>query len=303
MNGKVCHNHKDVATTWSGSIGAHLKFHLLKRGVTEESALKLIRASCSTQSLHDAIFATFKDDKVVSVAQAELDDKLEEMQKRASWVDITVGMEASEQWEYKTERSGTINLLDPSDPRALNFADKQSVKTFSSKAAGTAYTVGVQESLGDTEFMPASDDIDSQESDLFGGYENEGFVEDPFHGKDSGIIANMDLLRGDSPDNMADDEAEARDTEEMVDGQDDGNLGKAAATISSLKKITHKATNFDDIPNEPSAGQQEVIHTMLREWVETHGTKEPLPPVLCSLANRIGVVATAQAESNPSTPI
>ncbi len=143
MNGKGCHNHKDVATTWSGSIGAHLKFHLLKRGVTEESALKLIRASCSTQSLHDAISSTFKDGKVASAVQAELDDKLEEMQKRASWVDITVGMEASERREYKTERSGTIKPLNPSDPRALNFANKQSVKTFLSKATGTAYTVGV----------------------------------------------------------------------------------------------------------------------------------------------------------------
>jgi hypothetical protein len=252
-NGKDCHNHKDVTTTWSGSIGAHLKFHLLKRGVTEESALKLIRASCSTQSLHDAISATFKDGKVVSAAQAELDDKLEEMQKRASWVDITVGMEALERQEYETERSGTINLLDPSDPRALNFADEQSVKTFSSKAAGTAYTVGVQESLGDNEFMPASNDIDSQESDLFGGYENDGFIKDQFHNEDGGIIANMDLLRGDGPNNTAD-AAEARDTEDMVDGQNDGNLGKGAATISSPKKITRKATNFDDIPNEPSAG-------------------------------------------------
>ncbi len=87
-----------------------------------------------------------------------------------------------------------INLLDPSDLRALNFADDQSVKTFSSKAAGTAYTVGVQESLGDTEFMPASNDINSQESDLFGGYENDGFIEDPFHVEDGGIIANVDLL-------------------------------------------------------------------------------------------------------------
>jgi hypothetical protein len=155
---------------------------------------------------------TFKDGKVMSAAQAELDDKLGVMQKQARWVDITVGMEASERREYETERSGTINLLDPSDLRALNFADKQSVKTFSSKAAGTAYTVGVQESLGDTEFMPASNNIDSQESDLFGGYENDGFIKDPFHVKDGGIIANMDLLRGDGPNNMAD-AAEARDTE------------------------------------------------------------------------------------------
>ncbi len=41
-NGKGCHNHKEVATTWSGSIGVYLKFHLLKWGVTEESALKII---------------------------------------------------------------------------------------------------------------------------------------------------------------------------------------------------------------------------------------------------------------------
>ncbi len=236
LNGKGCHNHKDVATTWSGSIGAHLKFHLLKRGVTEESALKLIRASCSTQSLHDAISSTFKDGKVVSVAQADLDNELEEMQKQASWVDIMVGMEASEQREYETERSGTIKLLNPSDPRALNFANKQSVKTFSSKAAGTAYTVGVQESLGDTKFMPADDDIDSQESDLFGGYKNDGFIEDPFHNKDGGIIVNMDLLKGDGPDNTVD-AAEAGDDKDMDDMGDDGKPGKGAASISSPKKI------------------------------------------------------------------
>ncbi len=194
-NGKGCHNHKEVTTTWSGSIGAHLKFHLLKQGVTDESALKLIRASCSTQSLHDAISATFKNGKVMSAAQAKLDDKVEEMQKRASWVDITVGMEALEQREYKTKLSSRTNLLGPSNPRALNFADDQSIKTFLSKATGTAYTIGVQESLGDTKFMPADNEIDSQESDLFGGYENNGFIEDPFHDEDGGIIANMDLLK------------------------------------------------------------------------------------------------------------
>jgi hypothetical protein len=87
----------------------------------------------------------------------------------------------------------------------------------------------------------------------------------------------------------------------MNDVGDDGKPGKGAASISSPRKINRKATNFDEIPNEPSVGQQEVIHTMLREWAETHSTKEPLPPVLWSLANRIGV-STAQAEPNPSTP-
>jgi hypothetical protein len=53
-NGVGCQNHKSVATAWAGAIGAHLKFRLLKRGVTETTALKLARASCSTKTFHDA---------------------------------------------------------------------------------------------------------------------------------------------------------------------------------------------------------------------------------------------------------
>jgi hypothetical protein len=164
-----------------------------------------------------------------------------------------MGMEALEQREYKTKHSGMTSLLDLSEPRALNFADNQSMKTFLSKAAGTAYTIGVQESLGNTNFMPADDDIDSHESDLFGGYENDGFVEDPFHDEDAGIIANMDLLKGDIP-NKTLDAAAARDAGEMADVREE--------TILSPGKINCKVTNFEEIPKEPSAGQHEVIHTM-----------------------------------------
>ncbi len=104
LNGVGCQNHKGVATAWAGAIGAHLKFHLLKQGVTEATALKLARASCSVQTFHDACTSTYKDGKVVSAAQAKMDDELEEMQRRARWVDITVGMEVSERKEYDAER-------------------------------------------------------------------------------------------------------------------------------------------------------------------------------------------------------
>ena len=39
--------------------------------------------------------------------------------------------------------------------------------------------------------------------------------------------------------------------------------------ISSPGKIIRKATEFAEIPPEPSEGQQELIHGMLREWVDT----------------------------------
>jgi hypothetical protein len=234
----------------------------LKWGVMEESALKLVRASCSTHSLHDAITSTYKGGKIVSAAQAEMDNKLEEMAKHASWVDITVGMEASEQQEYESERNGTIQLLDPSNPRALNFANEQSVKTFSSKAAGANYTIGGQESLGNTAYRPMDDDNDSQESDLFEGYENVGFVEDPFHDKDSGIIANMDLLKRNGS-NMVAAKGAKGDNKDKADMKDEDMADDEAPKISSPKKITQKATNFAEIPQAPPAGQQKVIQNML----------------------------------------
>jgi hypothetical protein len=42
LNGKGCERHKGTATRWSGCPAAHLRFHLLKRGVTNDSALNLI---------------------------------------------------------------------------------------------------------------------------------------------------------------------------------------------------------------------------------------------------------------------
>ena len=40
-NGKGCKRHKGTVTRWSGCPAAHLRFHLLKRGVTNDSALNL----------------------------------------------------------------------------------------------------------------------------------------------------------------------------------------------------------------------------------------------------------------------
>jgi hypothetical protein len=44
-----------------------------------ESALKLIRASCSPQAFCNAINANMKDGKVILAMQAELDDDMEDM--------------------------------------------------------------------------------------------------------------------------------------------------------------------------------------------------------------------------------
>jgi hypothetical protein len=95
-NGKGCNHHKGHATKWSGSVVVHLRVHLLKRGVMNDSALILIWKSVTPQALRDAIEATFKDGKVNLVTQAKMQDKFEDAQRHAPWVDITQGMEACE---------------------------------------------------------------------------------------------------------------------------------------------------------------------------------------------------------------
>ena len=60
-NGKGCERHKGTATRWSGCPAAHLCFHLLKRGVTNNSVLNLIRRSFTPQAFRDAFQATFKE--------------------------------------------------------------------------------------------------------------------------------------------------------------------------------------------------------------------------------------------------
>ena len=123
-NGKGCERHKGTATQWSGYPAAHLHFNLLKRGVTNDSALNLIRRSFTPQAFWDALQATFKDGKVVLAAQAEMQDELEDAKGNGPWVDITQGMELSERLEHKLELRGRMTLLDPSNPEALNLNKK-----------------------------------------------------------------------------------------------------------------------------------------------------------------------------------
>ncbi len=69
-------------------------------------------------------------------AQAELDDDMEDMMKRACWVDITKGMEMLERVQYEHKAQGQAHLLDPSNPKALNFSDEQSMKSLNTQIMG-----------------------------------------------------------------------------------------------------------------------------------------------------------------------
>jgi hypothetical protein len=61
------------------------------------------------------------DGRVVLAVQVQLDNDMEDMMKRACWVDITKGMEMSEWVEYEHKARGQAHLLNPSNSEVLNF--------------------------------------------------------------------------------------------------------------------------------------------------------------------------------------
>jgi hypothetical protein len=138
------------------------------------------------------INANMKDGKVILTGQTELNDDMEDMMKRACWVDITKGMEMSEWVQYKHKAWGQAHLLDPRNPEALNFSEEQSMKSLNMQiTGGTAYTAAFLASLGNTAYMPGNEDIDSQELDLF-HMDDDSSIEDPFNRVvDNGIITNL----------------------------------------------------------------------------------------------------------------
>ncbi len=128
---------------------------------------------------------------MVSATQAKFDNELEDMMRKALWVDITKGIELSEQVEYKQEARGhAATLLDPSNPDALNFAYKQFVKSLNTAATGgLLYTTDFLVLLGKTAYMPMEDYINSQESDIVERESDESKTEE--EPKDVGVITNL----------------------------------------------------------------------------------------------------------------
>jgi hypothetical protein len=180
-----------------GSIAAYLKFHLLKCRDTEDSALNLIRASCTPQAFRNAINASMKDGKVILAGQAELNDDTEDMMKRACWADITKGVEVLERVQYEHKEWGQPHFLDPSNPKELNVSDEQCMKSLNTQImGGTAYTAAFFVSLSNTAYMPGNEDINSQELNHF-DMDNDSIDEDPFNTvADGGIITNLQYTSG-----------------------------------------------------------------------------------------------------------
>jgi len=284
-NGKGCKRHMNTATRWSGCPAVHLRFHLLKRGVTNDSALNLIRRSFTPQAFRDALQATFKDGKVMSAAQAEMQDELEDAKQNAPWVNITQGMELSEKLEHELELRGQTQLLDPSHPEALNFNEEQSFKSLGTAGTNASlYTSAQSVSLGGIAFEPRDDeDVDSQESSIFAGSDSskEDNLEDDTEGM---FIANMGAFGLGSTNTSPPPDVNETGSDAEPDGAEpgQGNL------IHSPGKVTRIASISSGFSTGLLEDHRKDIEGMIREWIDENGSHNILAH-LADLARRAQV--------------
>jgi hypothetical protein len=220
-----------------------------------------------------------KGGKVVSATQAKFDDGLDNMMRKATWVDITKGMELSEPVEYEQESHGRAFMLDPSNPEALNFADEQSIKLLHTAVTGRlVYMMAFSASLEETAYMPTEDDdVDSQETDVFEQDFNKSDEDDV---DDNGVITNLiNIMK------LLGEEALNQSKEIAVDNDEDEDkvqvVGTDAEMLHSPKKITRTATAHSGIPKEMMEEQKFTIKSMVDEWTADH-IDEPPPPQLAT---------------------
>ncbi len=91
--------------------------------------------------------------------QAKMQEEFEDAQRHAPWVDITRGMEASECLEYEHEIWERASLLDPSNPKALNFNKVQSFKSLGTTGTNASrFTTAHLVLLGGTAYEPQEED-------------------------------------------------------------------------------------------------------------------------------------------------
>ncbi len=165
--------HKKLALEWSGSLSAHIRFHLLGRGFDNAGINDLIKGSFDLQATKDAAQAVVGEDgHVKSIQQAEAEQVLLNHDKTQHWVDLTLGMTKKQQDEYERECAAQAKQAESAD-RGYNFDDTHSVNPVAGQPDyGTTFTITGNQSLGETAYnvvMVGSDDSDLEEfaADLY----------------------------------------------------------------------------------------------------------------------------------------
>ena len=119
-NGKGCDIHRVEALTWSDLITAHIRFHLLKRGVEVSSMEDVINLSFTLNAALEAFGAKLIGGKVFTAGSASAMSMARDL--KGTWVDLGLGNSAKKKEEKETYSRRGITLRTNTDPTAFNFS-------------------------------------------------------------------------------------------------------------------------------------------------------------------------------------
>ena len=111
--GERCESHKLLAPAMASCLAAHLKFHLLKRGIEIESALNMVKKSFTNAAAIEADNAKLVGGEVMTEAKARLRKKFAKMEGPNSWLDITLGMTNKQKEAYELAQASKDSKCSP----------------------------------------------------------------------------------------------------------------------------------------------------------------------------------------------
>lgn len=155
-NGFGCGHHKQRALTWATCVGAHVRFHLLKRGVEPESVATFIHNVFTNDAAVEAFGAKMINGDVFTFGAATA-ASMSLAIKNSDWVDASLGMaEAKTTGGDEVYTRPLIALQFNTDLAEHNFTDDRNPQLQDS--GSVAYSTGGDTTLGGSEFNVEDED-------------------------------------------------------------------------------------------------------------------------------------------------
>ncbi len=198
-NGLGCGMHRQQALNWAVCVPAHLRFHLLHKGVTVDSVTDFINQVFTCESAAKAFDAKLVNGEVYTFNAASAASMRNDIMS-CGWIDLSLGQNnATPADADKVHSRPKIVLRENGDLSAHNFhTDRNPPPVSVSDAASVAFSTSGETTLGDGDYDNLDDDP------------NVKLVEHKAE-EDNSMSGETTLGDGDYMDDLADDQNAKKD--------------------------------------------------------------------------------------------
>jgi len=153
-NGLGCGEHRQRALSWAVCVPAHLRFHLLRRGVLVESMADFINQVFTCESASEAFQAKMINGKVYTNGAAAAANMRIDIEN-SGWIDVALGNTENSNQPLVLSRP-KIALKINGDLAAHNFTTNRNPEI--NDTGSVAYSTSGDTTLGDGDYTIVEDD-------------------------------------------------------------------------------------------------------------------------------------------------